>query len=212
MESFPESIRTYLAATHGPAHSIDLLHGLSGAHVWRVLFADSSTIIKTTEYSNELAFYESIAPTLHAYSIPIPRLEWSARIAQSTWFILEDIPNPFPRSRWHADHEQLNVLRRLHQLPGVSQFAWPELFTPQWTSQMTEQALAWFPTSIVHDIRHRLEYIQVASQHLFTPQCYISGDPNTIGECGTMEHSFCLTGNDSEGARQRLILPFPFRV
>lgn len=178
MTIFPESVHVYLTTTYGPARSIDPLYGFSRARVWRVVFAHGSVIVKTTMRSNEFVFYESVAPTLYRANIPLPTLQWSAQIAQATWLVLEDIPHPFPRRRWRADPEQLAVLRRLHQLPAVSPLTSLELFTPQWTSQMTEKALLWFAPPTANDLYHQLDHIRVASRHLFTPQCYISGDPN----------------------------------
>jgi hypothetical protein len=177
-ESWPERIRTVLANLCGvPSHIALMPEGESQA-VWRVQFPEQSVVVKRSAQPRESIFYAKVAPTLAALDIPIPHLEWSGRDADTFWLVLEDIPTPLPRVRWGADQEMLSVLRRLHQrLPLNLDLAFPP-FEPGWSDAMTNEALACFPSAQARRLAPILQDLQLSHQTLFTPRCWISGDPN----------------------------------
>jgi len=92
--------------------------------------------------------------------------------------ILEHIPCSLPRERWHADHELLDMLCRLHRATAGNPIELPDLFVPAWTDQMTGAALRCFPAAVAAGLEPLLRTMQRASDHLFQPWCAISGDPN----------------------------------
>ncbi len=175
-ESWPERLRTVLLESYGvPLHIANLPGGLSHA-VWRVQSPKHSVVVKRCTQPREGIFYEKVAPTLAALDIPIPRLEWSGRDAETFWLVLEDIPTPLPRGRWSADQELLTVLHRLHhRLPLHLAFA---PFEPGWSDAMTNEALACFPSTQARRLAPIFADLQLSHQRLFAPRCWISGDPN----------------------------------
>jgi aminoglycoside phosphotransferase (APT) family kinase protein len=175
--TWPEAIDRYLQATYGPATAIERLGGMGPGQVHRARFPNVSVIVKRDARPTEVFFYTTIAPTLRAHDIPIPRLEWSGDADDMHWLIVEDIPRPLPRERWGADPSVLKVLGRLHTLSSAQVQPWPGAFRPEWTKRMTAAALSWFPAAI-DDLQPLIGAIQGAHQHLFAPECCISGDPN----------------------------------
>jgi len=175
-ESWPERLRTVLLESYGvPLHIALLAGGLSHA-VWRVQSSKQSVVVKRCTQPREGLFYAKIAPTLVALDVPIPRLEWSGRDAETFWLVLEDIPTPLPRVRWSADQEMLTVLQRLHQRLPLNLAFSP--FEPSWSDAMTNEALACFPSAQARRLAPILQDLQLSHQMLFTPRCWISGDPN----------------------------------
>jgi thiamine kinase-like enzyme len=69
------------------------------------------------------------------------------------------------------------MLSILHRLHGLDLSA-PAVFAPEWTGEMTENALSCFPVMQVEKLRETLDKKQAEFQYLFEPTCPISGDPN----------------------------------
>lgn len=158
----------------GTPIAIEPLHGLSGASVWRVTFAEQRIVVKRTASRREADVYRLLASLLAEQGVACPRLFWSERDGDTHWLLLEEIPQPLPRSRWLADHALLGVLYRLHRsaLPSLI-----EPFRPAWTDAMTAQVLDLLPDSAV-SLRDQLVRLQALSQPLFGVERWISGDPN----------------------------------
>ena len=175
---WPVPLGRHLRETYGEASAVEPLSGMSGAQVYRVRLAGASVIVKGNVRPAEVLFYEKVAPIVQAHGVPTPYLKWSWHRPESRWIVLEDIPRPFPRERWSADPELLAALRRIHAIPVAAVPAWPGMFRPQWTEQMTEAALSCFPMLVAGSLRPLLSSLRGAYAHLFEPACCISGDPN----------------------------------
>ncbi|HEY0735312.1 MAG TPA: aminoglycoside phosphotransferase family protein [Herpetosiphonaceae bacterium] len=174
LNQWPERVRTTIGAMFGVSITIEPLHGLSGASVWRVTFAQQRVVVKRTRSQREADVYRLLAPLLAAQGVNCPALLWSGQDDDTHWLLLEEVPQPLPRSRWLADHDLLGVLHRLHgsALPRVI-----EPFRPAWTDAMTAQVLALVPDSTAH-LHDQLVRFQTLSQPLFGVERWISGDPN----------------------------------
>jgi hypothetical protein len=125
----------------------------------------------------ENIFYRDFAPLLREQGVAIPALYWQGEAGGQHWLALENIPQPLPRARWSADPPVLEMLGRLHQArlpPGLDL---SQLYTPEWTTAMTDNALALLgtPYEWVAPLLHRWQHTY---QHLFKPLVPISGDPN----------------------------------
>lgn len=162
----------------GTPVGLERLAGLSGATVRRVRFARLNLVIKVTSERTEFEFYRTVAPVLRARGIGIPELVVAGSLPDGYWLALEHIPEPLPSARWVADDDQMRALRRLHRntldLPDLDDV----VFTPEWTTAMTESALAWLPAPVAARVRRLLRPIRRAALSLFRPKCFISGDPN----------------------------------
>jgi aminoglycoside phosphotransferase (APT) family kinase protein len=178
VDTYPDPVRAYLTTVYGTPTQVETLAGLSHAQVWRVRFAHQSVVVKANTRAREVLFYETVAPHLRVYGVPVPQLEWSVCVSGSTSIILEDISLPFPQTRWLADPEQLAILRQLHRSSFAQPRRLPGAFRPQWTERMTHAALKWFPRHTACNLMRVLHPFQMAAQHLFLPRCPISGDPN----------------------------------
>lgn len=174
LDQWPQRVRSTISAMFGVPNAIEPLHGLSGASVWRVTFAEQRVIVKRTHSRREADVYRLLAPHLAEQGVTCPALLWSGQDDDTHWLLLEEIPQPLPRSRWLADRDLLGVLYRLHQsaLPPVI-----EPFRPDWTDAMTAQVLDLFADSTAH-LQDQLVRFQTLSQPLFRVKRWISGDPN----------------------------------
>lgn len=175
---YPEPVRRYLLKRYGTATLIEPLSGQSRSNVWRVHFRSRSVIVKAKAHPHEVAFYKVAAPWLRLQGLPIPNMEWCWTSDDISWLIIEDVSQPLPCTRWRADSEILKVLGRLHQLPLNKQLKRSLLFRPRWTATMTRKALTYLPSDHAIWMLPRLELLRHKYEHLFLPDCYISGDPN----------------------------------
>ena len=180
IDFLPTPVQNWVYQNLGSPIKADALSGLTGASVWRIHSAAKSVIVKRTDHANEVFFYQQIAPTLNSHNVPTPHLHFVEEKADTFCLILEDIPEPFPNSRWLADAEQLQYLRRLHSVNATVWQTETILFRPQWTTKMTEAALTWFPSIEANAIKPQLETWCQAAQSVFQPNCLISGDPNPL--------------------------------
>ncbi|MBV9790102.1 MAG: aminoglycoside phosphotransferase family protein [Chloroflexi bacterium] len=174
LEQWPERVRAQIGALFGAPIAIEPLHGLSGASVWRVTFAEQRVVVKRTQSQREADVYQLLGPLLAAQGVSSPSLFWAERDGESHWLLLEEIPHSLPRSRWLADHDLLGVLYRLHHstLPAST-----APFRPTWPDEMTAQVLDLLPASAAH-LGSEVARFQRLSQPLFRVERWISGDPN----------------------------------
>lgn len=176
--TWPDQIRDYINKNLGVAPTLELLNGKSGANVYRLRSADASLILKTSLHSNEVPFYQNIAPVLIANHIPIPALKIAFKDASGSWLILEDIPNPLPPEYRTGHIDLITILARLHTLKLESIPAQFNGYIPSWTSELTDKALACFTPPVAQQIHPRLETLQQKAQPLFQREALISADPN----------------------------------
>lgn len=171
---WPDDLRCAFFDAHGALISQERLGGMSGAEVYRLMFADHIAILKITPQAAEPHFYQSLAPTLRAHAINVPELEFSTYHDARHWLVLEYIPQPLPRERWLGDRDMLAMLSRLHTL----EIQIPSGYQPKWGESMTEDALAAIGDRASMGLGARLHESREAYQHLFEPECVISADPN----------------------------------
>lgn len=174
LDQWPERVRSTIGAMFGSPTAIEPLHGLSGAAVWRVTFAQQHIVVKRTRSRREAAVYRLLAPLLTAQGVACPALFWAGHTGDAHWLMLEAIPQPLPRSRRLADRDLLGVLYRLHR-SALSDVIEP--FRPAWTDAMTAQMLDLLPGSAAQ-LHAQLARFQTLSQPLFGVERWISGDPN----------------------------------
>lgn len=173
----PNPMITHLIGRYGSLQKIDHLPGVIRTRVCRVWFEQKSLIIKTTSNDREVSFYRTIAPILRKEGVPIPDLEWIHQEAEHSWIlVLEHIPLQFPRDRWLADPELLQVLFRLHTYSGKPQTG--SIFQPAWSDEMTTAAVSCFPEPIKEKLQEPLDQLRIKALRLLEPLCWISGDPN----------------------------------
>jgi aminoglycoside phosphotransferase (APT) family kinase protein len=174
----PSALEQMLAAKYGALTQIELLNGKSGANVHRLRFAQTSLVVKQTFSGAETAFYKQIAPILNSHAIPLPEVELTHHDGTSYWLVIEHIPEPLPRERWHGDQDIIHVLAQLHTIDTALIPLTPTRFIPAWDDEITHNALLCFEPALDEAITSRLKELQSRSQHLFKPECAISGDPN----------------------------------
>lgn len=152
--------------------------GMSQSQVVRV-YDDGghSDILKSSANPAEMDFYDHTAPKLRVAGIAVPGCFWSEQRHGRSWLVLEDIPMPLPRSPRYPlpDARMLDTLARLHAVrldcPPASWWA------PAWPAGMTSAAIEALGQAGM-DLADSLCVIQGRAQILFTPQCWISSDPN----------------------------------
>jgi hypothetical protein len=181
--AWPPALVAQLRQTHGALSSVERLGGMSGGRVWRVRFTDASVIVKASASSAESRFYEQVAEPLRATGVPSPLMGWALHEPGAHWLILEDIPTPLPvqaPATWSPDGRIIAILARLHAVTRAEPPQLPEGRPQDWTDTQTASALSMFPADAVADIATPLRRLQIASQPIFAPWCWISGDPNPL--------------------------------
>lgn len=176
--AWPTGVADCVRLNCGEPLACERLGGLSAARVYRVRGPRGSAIVKAHADPREVHVYARVAPALRQAAIAVPRSACSALEGGVRWLVLEDIPRPLPRSRWGADPEVVAVLARLHELPLVALPNLPDPFRPAWADDLTAAALRGLPATVAAALAPRLCALQHASQPLFAPRCFITGDPN----------------------------------
>ncbi|MEM7534793.1 MAG: hypothetical protein AAF639_21625 [Chloroflexota bacterium] len=106
--------------------------GQSQASVWQIDFQQTSLIVKKA-LVREGFFYKELAPSLRLQGVSSPHLIWQETFNELSWFVIEHIPNPLPRTRWLADPQVLQCLYHLHQSQLDEDLETSGLFQPQFT-------------------------------------------------------------------------------
>jgi hypothetical protein len=176
VKGLPRPVIEEVEATVGPTASVEpLAGGQSGASVVRVTGRRGRVVVKSARPA-ELAFYARVAPGLRAAGVGIPEPLGSVDVDRP-WLVLEDIPAPLPRSRWLADPGVMATLARLHGAMVDPAVIVPG-FRPEWSEEMTEDALRLAVTEDARSLRPDLDCVRSEAQVLFAPRVPISGDPN----------------------------------
>ncbi len=152
---------------------------LSG--VWRVRFAGSTAILKVGPSPYEAHFYGHVASSLRAAGVPIPILELALHEPDRHWLVIEDIPTPLPVARaedWQPDPRIIAILAQLHAITRAQPPDIQEQPDRGWTDAMTQATLSCLRKSDASSLAPLLTRLQIASQAVFIPWCWISGDPN----------------------------------
>jgi aminoglycoside phosphotransferase (APT) family kinase protein len=181
--AWPPALVAQLRQTHGAPTGIEQLGGMSGGRVWRVRCATASLIVKLSASPAEARFYEQVAEPLRAAGVPSPRMEWALHEPDAHWLILEDIPAPLPvqtPATWSPDARVIAILARLHAVTRANPPNLQDAQPQAWTDAMTSSALTFFSPEVAATLALRLRQLRQASQPIFTPWCWVSGDPNPL--------------------------------
>ena len=175
---WPPTLRDFLTKNYGLPLAVDVLSVMSGASVWRVTCAARPVVVKVSPRVREQRFYREVAPFLRPQAVLIPDLLWYGDDARGWWLVLEYVPQPLPRERWTADPQVFAVLRALHLATLPPDLDMTGFYCPAWTDATTMTALGCLSDADARRIAPLLRDIQRSSQHLFTPTCPTSCDPN----------------------------------
>lgn len=178
MHQWPDGIREYILDRFGPAPEVHQLGGMSNAAVVRIEGRGRSAVLKRSLSPVETHIYVAVSGPLRANGVRLPELYVSFQEDNTYWLLLEDIRHPFPRQRWEADVEQLEMLRRLHELASDAVDLPSDVYKPEWQPAMTERALSLFAPDVAARLNEVLPTIRAATLTLFESGCLISGDPN----------------------------------
>jgi Phosphotransferase enzyme family len=173
---WPATLEHYIAETHGMPRAIEPLQGLSGSHVYRIVFANCQRIVKYSASTQEAVFYRDIAPQLVAVGIALPYVEWQLIAQDGSWMLLEYIPHPLPAARAGGDAEVLAILHRLHHANLIVPM--PSYYQPHWADIFTTTTHALLQRTTQRNYLALLQEAQAASHAVLQPNCWISGDPN----------------------------------
>lgn len=172
--SWPNQLVAQLKSRFGGPTATERMFGLSANQVWRVAFAHKQVVVKASANPAEAYFYAHVAPILEQNGVAVPSCLGQVDANGRYWLILTYIPHPFPRERWLADREALQLLQCLHatnlEKPPST------YFQPNWTDEMTARACQLLETSPQQ--QRQLCEMQTLTQPLFATQRWISGDPN----------------------------------
>lgn len=174
--SIPKEVINYLVPKYGSPIGITDMGGLNSGEVYRLDFKTQSFIAKKVPHKREMDFYEQLVPTFNQAGILVPYLEWSGSTLKLPWVVIEHIPSALPEYRWEADEEVIEYLAKIHNLPVTSKI--PNLYRPVWDDSMNLRVLDCFDPKDHKKLTGLLGPICAKAQHLFEPQCMISGDPN----------------------------------
>lgn len=180
MNNWPTEIHSAILERVGPSPEISRLGGMSDSAVQRVSGKGRTAVLKCGRNPVETHVYSVLVDRLRAAGVNLPVLYAACQSGGLYWLLIEDIPEPLPRDRWHADHEQLAILRRLHEIPVGEITLHPATYRPAWTESLTTSALTLFHPRQQTTIRARLETLRKKASTLFEPRCLVSGDPNPL--------------------------------
>jgi Phosphotransferase enzyme family len=177
LNQFPLAIEEYFKDNFGKLIEVELLSGLSGAKVYRLSFAATKLVLKSSPNPREAEFYLTYAEMFSQAGVSLPHFYFAHSENSLNWLVLENIPHPLPQERWQADEQVLRVLANLHQIkhPVADAF---DFFQPKWTSEMSRVALSKLETASAKKFESRLEELRIEAQSLFKPTNFISGDTN----------------------------------
>lgn len=177
-ELLPPALTDDLERRFGGPWVVERLGGLSGAVVARVRLRGGSVVVKGGVGSAEAHFYAHVAPVLRAQGVSIPVCRGAVADGDWRWLVLEDVPEPLPRTRWAADPAVLGVIVRLHGATVAQDDDPPDRFAPGWTDGMTDAALVALLTGARAASGPRLRSLRREAAGLFAPDVPISGDAN----------------------------------
>lgn len=178
MSRLPDPVVAATRDVVGGPGTIERLGGLSGAWVFRVRGPAGTVVAKGRVHDREVAVYEHLATVFTDAGLRIPHCRERLTVEGEKWLLLEDLPDPLPRSRWGADPELVGFLSRLHGLPPDVLDVVPVPFAPRWDESMTSRAVRRLDLDPVAE--QALDVVRRATVHLFDPVSVVSGDPNPL--------------------------------
>jgi hypothetical protein len=174
--AIPHEVFNYLVPKYGAPISIIDMGGINPGEVYRIDFKTQNFITKKVPHRREIVFYEKLAPVFNKNGLQVPFLEWSGSSLKLPWIVIEHIPHALPEHRWETDEEVIEYLAAIHNLK--SDFDPSLLYRPTWDEEMNLRVLDCFDPKDKRKMENILSTICSKSQHLFLPDCLISGDPN----------------------------------
>jgi hypothetical protein len=177
MGKFPYSIEQFLLNNYGNAIRIEELNGVNkgkGTSCFRIFFEEKSCIVKKAKEKREYDVYKVVSPFFEDKGITIPKVYYTYQEGVDYWFVIEDIPYMLPKERWNGDIEQIKVLFNLHFNTWNKNSGIKKPFDFNWSEGLTKKAMALFPSTLEVVI----EQLRLKSKAIFSPFCWISGDPN----------------------------------
>ncbi|MGD9893342.1 MAG: phosphotransferase [Dehalococcoidia bacterium] len=180
-DAWPAPVTDHLRDVYGVPVAVEQPGGMSGASVHRVRFAMGSVIVKASVSPRESLFYRHAGERLERGGVFAPHLLWSGDGDGLHWLVLEDIPTPAPSppsDRWFPNPDMVAMIARLHTLALDLPAALSTYKPWDWTVEVTESALSFFPASVARTLASPLRSLRDEAQHLGVAWCWISGDPN----------------------------------
>ncbi|MFY9286211.1 MAG: phosphotransferase [Tissierellaceae bacterium] len=179
LREFPQDIQLYLMESFGFPVTIEKLSGIKsdgGCH--RLRFEDISVIVKQMKEPQEYLFYKECTKYLQDFESHIPSLLFSHKEEVDHWIIIEDLEKPFPKDRWFADKEVLQVLFKFHTRTWGKDLPLKSPYSPSWQDEMNHRVLELLPNNIRGQVEGDLFRLQREAKDLFKPICWLSGDTN----------------------------------
>ncbi len=177
LNRLPTLVRRFIQDNYGEPKMIVELSGVNkekGTSCFHLLFEKKSVIVKNTIYKREYDVYNHLTSVFHSKKIDIPDTYDTYEEEQSYWFVIEDIPLSFPKTRWKGDTEQIKYLFTLHFNTWNQNLNINEPFIFQWSKNLDNKALKLLPLNV----KTVIEDLRIASKEIFAKLCCISGDPN----------------------------------
>ncbi|MGG0240134.1 phosphotransferase family protein [Bacillus rhizoplanae] len=177
MNRLSELVWRFIKDNYGDPKKINELSGVNkgrGTSCVRLLFEKTSVIVKNTVYRREYDVYNHVTSFFYSKKIHIPNTYYTYNEEKSYWFVIEDIPLSFSKTRWKGDTEQIKYLFTLHSNTWNQNLNINEPFIFQWSKSLDNKALKLLPV----DLKTVIEDLRIASKDIFSQLCCISGDPN----------------------------------
>ncbi|WP_051957339.1 phosphotransferase family protein [Bacillus sp. UNC322MFChir4.1] len=177
MNRLPEPVQQFIKKNYGNPKGINELNGVNkekGVSCLQLLFEKTSIIIKNTAYKREYDVYNHLASSFQSKEIHIPDTYYTYEEKNTYWFVIEDIPLSFPKTRWKGDIEQIKYLFTLHFNTWNQNLKINEPFIFQWNESLNSKALKLLPLNL----KTVIEDLRIVSKDIFFPFCCVSGDPN----------------------------------
>ncbi|MFD3449480.1 phosphotransferase family protein [Microbacteriaceae bacterium 4G12] len=177
MNRLPESVWQFIKNNYGYPKKIDELYGVNkekGVSCLRLLFEETSIIVKNTVHKREYDVYHRLAPLFQSKEIHVPDTYYACKDMDNYWFVIEDVRLPFPKARWNGDIEQIKYLFTLHFHTWNQDLNIDDPFIFQWSEDLNNKALELLPTNL----KTAIIELHARSKNIFSPFCCISGDPN----------------------------------
>ncbi|MGN7233180.1 hypothetical protein ACTHQ0_25715 [Priestia megaterium] len=174
---FPYAIEDFLFKTYGDWTTVEELNGVNegkGTSCYRLFIGEKSFIVKKAKEKREYDVYNSLSGFFKDKKISIPSTYYTYQDRTDYWFVIEDIPHLLPKERWKGDTEQIKVLFNLHFNTWNKTLSIDKLFDFRWSKELTKRALSLLPSTL----EVAIEQLHLKSETIFSPVCYISGDPN----------------------------------
>lgn len=177
MKIFPCTIEKFLLKAYGSLTRVEELNGVNkgqGTSCFRIFFGEKSFIVKKAKEKREYDVYNAVSPVFKDKKISIPLVYYTYQEERDYWFVIEDIPHLLPKNRWKGDAEQIKVLFNLHFNTWNKTLNIDKPFDFKWDKGLTKRALSLLPSTL----EVAIEQLRLKSETIFSPVCYISGDPN----------------------------------